>query len=387
MRIPRRASLIALTVTALALPVLPAAALVNHDGARAVAPTDLAQPPPGGAGGLSIGGKPASVKDYPYLIAGVREGGPRPQGQSCTGSVIAPRKILIAAHCADSSGEKSFIYGLDDLNQGTGFRTKAVTYKKHPKYVNFDQGYDVAVVTTADDIPVPGGQYAKFATSADTGLNTPGKNGVGLGYGKKDHNDESRNVELHRFELPIVDGTNKCQGVGAGFKDATMICAGYPDGRVTVLPGDSGGPLLVDGKVAGVASWSRSDFKWYSIYGRLNNDMGDWVKAQLEGGEEPPPGDIKLAASPVSGSVRPGGFAQTRVTVTGGSQVGLSATGAPSGVNITFSPATVSSGGSSTAFIWAGFNVAPGSYPIKITGTSDGKSGSVDYTLTVTRQG
>lgn len=385
MHITRRATLIALTVTALAVPLLPALAQAQQGtGGHAVTPTDLAQTPPGDPGALSIGGQPASVKDYPFIIAGLREGGPRPQGQSCTGSVIAPRKILSAAHCADAAGEKSFLHGLDDLNQGTGFRTKVLEYKKHPKYVNFDQGYDVAVVTVADDIPVPGGQYAKVATSADTGLSAPGKTGVGLGYGKKDHNDNTRNVQLHRFELPIVAGSN-CNGVGAGFREATMICSGYPDGRITILQGDSGGPLTVDGKVVGVASWSRSDFRWYSVYGRLNNDMGDWVKQQLEGGHEPPPGDLKLSLSPASGSTRPGGFLQTRVTVTGGAQTTLSASGAPAGTSITFSPATVSSGGSSTAFIWAGFGTPAGRYPITITGTSGDKTGRAEFVLTVTR--
>ncbi|MGW0518244.1 trypsin-like serine protease [Crossiella sp. NPDC003009] len=385
MNITRRASLIALTVTALAVPLLPGLALAQQEpGGRAVTPTDLAEVPPADPGALSIGGKPVSVKDFPFMIAGLREGGPRPQGQSCTGSVIAPRKILSAAHCADAAGEKTFLYGLDDLNQGTGFRTKVLEYKKHPKYVNFDQGYDVAVVTVADDIPVPGGAYAKVATSADTGLNAPGKTGVGLGYGKKDHNDNTRNVELHRFELPIVEGSN-CNGVGAGFREATMICSGYPDGRITILQGDSGGPLLVDGKVVGVASWSRSDFRWYSVYGRLNNDMGDWVKQQLDGGQEPPPGDIKLALAPGSGSARPGGFLQTKITVTGGGQTTLTASGAPSGTSVHFSPATVASGGSSTAFVWVGFNTPAGHYPIKITGTSNGKTGSAEFVLTVTR--
>ncbi|MBB4676450.1 trypsin-like serine protease [Crossiella cryophila] len=385
MNITRRASLIALTVTALAVPLLPGLALAEQEpGGRAVAPTDLAQTPPAGPGTLSIGGQRASVKDYPFMIGGLREGGPRPQGQTCTGSVIAPRKILSAAHCADAAGAKSFLYGLDDLNAGGGFRTKVLEYKKHPKYVNFDQGYDVAVVTVADDIPVPGGAYAKVATSADTGLHAPGKTGLGLGYGKKDHNDNTRNVELHKFELPIVEGSN-CNGVGAGFREATMICSGYPDGRITILQGDSGGPLTVDGKVVGVASWSRSDFRWYSVYGRLNNDMGDWVKLQLEGGEEPPPGDIKLALSPDSGSARPGGFLQTKVTVTGGGQTTLTATGAPAGTSVFFSPATVSSGGTSTAFVWTGFNTPAGSYPLKITGTSNGKTGSAEFVLTVTR--
>ncbi|WP_394832947.1 trypsin-like serine protease [Pendulispora rubella] len=233
------------------------------------------------------GGTKVAVKDYPFIIAGLRAGGSRPQGQSCTGSVVAPRKILTAAHCKDAAGDKSYLYGLDDLNAGGGFRTAVVDYKKHPKYVNFDQGYDVAIATVADDIPVPPGYvYPKVATSADTDLNKPGNEGYGLGYGMKDENDTSRDVTLEKAVLPVVQPDN-CNGVGAGFKEATMICTGYNDGRISILKGDSGGPFLVNNVIVGVASWSRSDFFWYSVYGRLNNDMGDWVKAQINNEPDP----------------------------------------------------------------------------------------------------
>lgn len=231
-----------------------------------------------------IGGEPASVKDYPTVIAALRSGGPRPQGQACSGSVIGPRKILTAAHCADASGTKSFAYGHDNLEQGTIKKIPVLTYKKHPRYSNFQQGYDVAVVTTTEDIPVPGGVYAKFATSADKGIATPGKQAFGLGYGKKDVNDDQRNVELHRADLPIVEPAT-CDKSGNGLRvlPATMICAGYANGRpVTILPGDSGGPLYVDGKIVGVASWGRSNWDWHSIYARLDNDMGDWVAQELK---------------------------------------------------------------------------------------------------------
>lgn len=276
-----------LLVAALATTV--AGGVVSREAARkvyAIAPTDEAEytvPKPDKSANF-IGGKDVSVRDYPYVIAALRSGGPRPQGQTCTGSVIGPRKILIAAHCHDAEGTKTFDYGHDDLNNGTLHRIPVVSYIQHPNYVNFDQGYDVAVVTTAEDIPVPNGQYAKFATSADRGIASPGKKAFALGYGKKDVNDNSRNVHLQRGELPIV-AASTCDQTGQGLhvRDDTMICSGTSNGRpVTILPGDSGGPLVVDGKVVGVCSWSKSTWNWYSIYGRLDNDMGDWVAEQLK---------------------------------------------------------------------------------------------------------
>ncbi|GAA2825779.1 S8 family peptidase [Crossiella cryophila] len=93
---------------------------------------------------------------------------------------------------------------------------------------------------------------------------------------------------------------------------------------------------------------------------------------------------LSVSLSPASGSARPGGFLQTKITVTGGAAT-LSASGAPAGTSVFFSPAQVSDGGTSTAFIWTGFGSAAGSYTIKITATSGDKSGSSDYALTITR--
>ncbi|WP_285611349.1 trypsin-like serine protease [Actinokineospora globicatena] len=344
-----------------------------------------------------VGGTDATVSEFPGIIAGIRAGGTRPQGQTCTGTVVAPRKILIAAHCADAAGDKSFVYGLDDLKDynngsGSGFAVKAVSYKKHPKYVNFDQGYDVAVVTVDKDIALKGGAaFPAFATSADAGGAAPGKTGQGFGYGKKDFNDNSADVTLDKASLPIVNGDSVCQGVGAGFKSAYMICAGYSDGRITILPGDSGGPLIVGGKIYGVASWSRSDFKWYSVYGRLDNEMGDWVKSEV-GTVDPPTGDFGVSVTPSSGSVAAGKYLSATVNTTAGSggaeNATLSASGLPSGVQAVFQPTSVTTGGSAKLTFDASASAPNGTYEVTITAsTSSGKTASGKYSLTITGGG
>lgn len=350
----------------------------------------------GDASPLFVGGQNATVSEFPGIVAGIRAGGTRPQGQTCTGTVVAPRKILIAAHCADAQGEKKFVYGLDDLKDynggnGTGFAVNVVSYKKHPKYVNFDQGFDVAVVTVDRDIALKGGAaYPKFATSADAGGAAPGKTGLGFGYGKKDFNDNSQDVTLDKASLPVVNGDSVCQGVGAGFKSATMICAGYSDGRISILPGDSGGPLIFDGKIYGVASWSRSDFKWYSIYGRLDNEMGDWVKTEV--GEQPPVGDFGLTVAPGAGSVAAGKTISAGITTTAGSggaeNATLSASGLPSGVKAVFQPTSVTTGDTAKVTFEATTSAPNGTYEVSVTGTTpSGRTASGKYSLTVTGGG
>ena len=101
--------------------------------------------------------------------------------------------------------------------------------------------------------------------------------------------------------------------------------------------------------------------------------------------------DFSLALSPGSGSVAPGGSATATVStgVSAGSaeSVGLSASGAPSGVSVSFSPASVTSGGSSTLKATVGSSVAAGTYPITVTGSASTSSHTATYTLTVTGSG
>lgn len=361
----------------------------------------VGNPAPGSdAGAMFIGGTDATVSEYAPIIAGIRAGGVRPEGQTCTGELVAPRKILIAAHCADASGEKSFVYGLNDLKEykggaGTGFQyAKAVTYKKHPKYVNFDQGYDVAVVTLDRDINPLNGTFAKFATSADKDVNLVGRKGLGFGYGKKDVNDDLKDVTLDKAELPIVQGgvNNECSGSGSvgNFNNATMICAGTATGRpVTVLPGDSGGPLLVDGKIYGLASWGKSTWDWWNVYARLNNEMGDWVATEVG---PVTPAEPTVSVTPSTVSVKAGSYASATVGTTAGSagaeSLTLSASGLPSGVQAVFQPTDVTAGNNAKVTFDAAASAPNGTYTVTVTGTNgSGKGYSSTVSLTVTDGG
>ncbi|GAA3058874.1 hypothetical protein GCM10020229_83180 [Kitasatospora albolonga] len=179
-------------------------------------------------------------------------------------------------------------------------------------------------------------------------------------------------------------GSN-CNGVGAGFQDATMICSGYSDGHVSILPGDSGGPLIVDGKVVGVASWSRSDFKWYSVYGRLNNDMGDWVKEQIGGTQ--PPQTFSLGLSPAAVKVDPGKSVSTTVTSTAGQNgsetVELTASGLPQGAKATFQPSSISTGTNAKLTVETASTTPQGDYQVTVTGTGPSGTATTKLTLTV----
>jgi aminopeptidase S len=96
--------------------------------------------------------------------------------------------------------------------------------------------------------------------------------------------------------------------------------------------------------------------------------------------------DFSLSVSPAGGSAQPGTSTTATVSTatTGGSaqQVSLSASGAPSGVTVSFSPATVQSGQSSTMTVAVGSSVATGNYTLTVTGTGS-VTRTASYALTV----
>ncbi|MEV0680115.1 trypsin-like serine protease [Actinosynnema sp. NPDC050436] len=380
------AALVGVAVSALAVVAVAGAASAGTRTA-ATFEGDTPSPPPGDASAFIYKGQDATLSEYPPVIAALRQGGVRPKGQSCTGSVVGRRSIVIAAHCAGLEGTKTFNYGLDDLAAGTGTTLTVKSYELHPRYVNFDQGYDVAVVTTNEDIPLAPDKWAKFATSADAGIWKVGDQGLSLGYGKKTHDDNPADVSLDKQSFPIVDGARACQGVGAGFKAATMICAGHPDGRTTILPGDSGGPLVVNGTLVGLASWSRSDFKWYGIWSRLDNEMGDWVKEKVGATR---PVEFGMAVDPSSVRVAAGSSNSVGVTTTVGAtpeDVALSASGQPSGVEAVFQPASIKAGEGAKLSFTAAAGTPDGTYTVTVTGKTASATKRATVTLVVGQGG
>ncbi|GIF23586.1 aminopeptidase S [Actinoplanes tereljensis] len=100
--------------------------------------------------------------------------------------------------------------------------------------------------------------------------------------------------------------------------------------------------------------------------------------------------DFSVSLSPSTGAVTPGSSATATVstaTTSGSAQtVALTSSGAPSGVTVSFSPTSVTSGGSSTLTIATTTAAAAGSYTITVTGTGTATH-TASYTLTVNGTG
>ncbi|MFE5297027.1 M4 family metallopeptidase [Streptomyces sp. NPDC056632] len=192
----------------------------------------------------------------------------------------------------------------------------------------------------------------------------------------------------HWFYL-LAEGSNP-----GGGKPASPICSGGPS-SVTGIGIQKAGKIFMGALLMKTSSWNHLAARKATLASARNtygsaecnavktawNAIG--VPAQSGetdcGGTTTP--DFSLALNPASGSVQPGASVTSTVntSTTGGSAqtVQLSASGAPSGVTVSFSPSSVTSGNSSTMTVQVAAGTANGTYPITVTGT-----GSATHTVT-----
>jgi subtilisin family serine protease len=118
-----------------------------------------------------------------------------------------------------------------------------------------------------------------------------------------------------------------------------------------------------------------------------NPGAGSPNKLLYIGNVVPPTQDFSIAVAPTAGTVNPGGSVtatvSTTTTVGSPQTVSLTASGLPSGATATFSPSSVTSGGSSTLTIGTTAATPPGTYPVTITGTGPVTTKATTYSLTV----
>ncbi|WMX49008.1 M4 family metallopeptidase [Streptomyces roseicoloratus] len=192
----------------------------------------------------------------------------------------------------------------------------------------------------------------------------------------------------------LAEGSNP-----GGGKPSSPICSGGPS-SVTGIGVQKAGKIFMGALLMKTSSWNHPAARKATLatakntYGsaECNAVKAAWnaigVPAQSGetdcGGTTTP--DFSLALNPASGSVQPGASVTSTVntSTTGGSAqtVQLSASGAPSGVTVSFSPSSVTSGGSSTMTVQVGTGAATGTYPITVTGTGSATH-TVTYQLTV----
>ncbi|MFD4671573.1 S1 family serine peptidase [Lentzea sp. NPDC058450] len=194
-----------------------------------------------------VGGEVVTTTtEAPWTVALTTESG----HQFCGGALLAPDQVATAAHCVQGREPASIrvVAGRLDLTTATGSTTTGKSYQLAEGYLTPSRGKDVALLTLTAPLP------HQALPLAEPTVYMPGTVGTVYGWGRQSEIDQNKSPLLHKASVPIWPD-HQCAATYARYDPEAMFCAGYPDGGIDACVDDSGGPFVVNGRLAGIVSW------------------------------------------------------------------------------------------------------------------------------------
>lgn len=209
-----------------------------------------------GAAGTSpriVGGGKANAPGWQFAVALTQK-----RRFICSGSLIAPDKVLTAAHCVKGGKRKqlSVLAGSPWITpKRRRPRIKVTAVAVDPAYNGRKDSHDLSVLTLAS---APAAQPIVLATKAESRAATrPGSIVRSGGWGTRSAwgFNVARRLKTTKERVYPARKCDREYGKSRGFQEASMICAlgkrirrlhSRLPYRSTSCEGDSGGPLVAD---------------------------------------------------------------------------------------------------------------------------------------------
>lgn len=266
--IGRAALVLALLSAVLAAPVALAGPSSPADPPTADAPIRSDEP-------YVVGGESTTTTQYPWMVALTTAAS---DAAYCGGALIAPDRVLTAAHCISGYRPSSVrvIVGRTDLRSTQGVERQVQRAWVHPDYRSPTEGADVAVLFLDRAVP-----YSTLPLETDQDAYPPGRPALVLGWGYTSERGPSSPV-LRRAQIPLVADSD-CAAIYREFNPYAMVCAGDAGGRMDACYGDSGGPLIAGDRLIGVTSWGSGCARQGApgVYSRVASYASE-IEQQLE---------------------------------------------------------------------------------------------------------
>jgi hypothetical protein len=215
--------------------------------------------------------------DYPSVVAvltGFTQNG-RDYVEYCTGTVLTPTRVLTAANCDTAKDDATTMILAGDSaiapSGNGGYADQVVSTWNAPDFAGWVDNSgadskltpagDATVLSLATALPAA---YPPIALTAQ-GDQTPyatGTKAVMVGYSF----DPQGDGYLQTNTEPLKSAADCAAAEGSAYSTSTMACGGQSTGSHYVCDGDQGGPLMVNGKEAGIVAGGSPDCRSGSPY-------------------------------------------------------------------------------------------------------------------------
>ncbi|KAK6184131.1 hypothetical protein SNE40_002152 [Patella caerulea] len=225
-----------------------------------------------------VGGSNAYAGQFPWQASLQRSSGSS-WSHICGGSLIANNRVLTAAHCVspNSPGSYRVVLGNHRLNNNDG--TEQVIYissiVNHPNYNGNANGYpnDISVMRLASNANT-GSSAVSTVTLAPYGSSFTGQKCTISGWGRTVGGGSLPNT-LQYVSMNKISNS-ECTSRWGSSINSGHICV-HESGK-SACNGDSGGPMICNGYLAGVTSWGASGCPgtYPSVYTRVSQYLS-WI--------------------------------------------------------------------------------------------------------------